>query len=173
MSRDSLATVAVVLCVAFVSTVGCTIPGPNDAEIGCAYDRQSSPLCPGYEAGRPSGGDASGPQREAGPDLADGSMPAEAGDAAVSSGLGSPCTGPTDCAAFAADYCLVSPTGTFPSFCTYTHCTEAECGTDHVCCDCTMSPVSAVKTFPPGICVLPMTASALPSYGCTCMPQAH
>jgi hypothetical protein len=29
-----------------------------------------------------------------------------------------------------------------------------------------------VNTFPPGICVLPTTAAALPSYGCTCLPQS-
>jgi hypothetical protein len=150
---------------------GCSIPGPNDAEIGCAYDPQSSPLCPGYEAGSPTT-DASA-IRSAGDAQSDAAaVEAGAEGEGGAAGLGTSCNGSSDCAGLTADYCLVSPTGTFPSFCTYTHCTEAECGSGYACCDCTMSPISLVNTFPPGICVLPMTAAALPSYGCTCLPQA-
>jgi hypothetical protein len=142
----------------------CTMPVPNDAEIGCAYDPQSSPKCPGFDAGAHLS-DASSPV-EASSDA--GSSDAVAADGAVSSGLGNACSGPSDCAAQSASYCLVSPSGTFASFCTLTHCTTAACGASYVCCDCTMSPLSQVNTFPPGVCVLPMTAKALPAYGCTC-----
>ncbi len=137
----------------------CGMPAPNDAEIGCAYDPQSSPACVGYEAGSHSPADASKAQ-EGGE--------ADGGAEAGASGLGQACTGPADCAGLTADYCLVSPNGGFKSFCTFTHCTASECGVGYTCCDCTKSSVSLVNAFPPGICVLPMTASALPAFGCTC-----
>jgi hypothetical protein len=137
----------------------CAMPEPSDAEIGCAYDAQSSATCPGYEAG--------------GHTLAEPSAPADGGAAGAmsdggASGLGQVCMGQADCSNLSADYCLVSPNGGFKSFCTITHCSAAECGSGYTCCDCTKSSVSLVNTFPPGICVLPMTASALPALGCTC-----
>jgi hypothetical protein len=155
--------------------LGCTMPSPNDAEIGCTFDAQSSPQCPGYDAG--------GAAAPAGSDAADATDSAEAavmgdgesgaGEASVASGLGGSCASSTSCAGQPADYCLVSPTGSFPSFCTLTHCTAAECGSSYTCCDCTASALPQLTAFPPGICVLPMTAAALPSYGCTCLPQAN
>jgi hypothetical protein len=160
------------LCASLLAA-GCGIPGPNDAEIGCAYDPQSSPLCVGYDAGSPAT-DASEARPGADARPSDAAPPEGGGEGegGAAAGIGASCSSSSDCASLAADYCLVSPTGTFPSFCTYTHCTEAQCGSGYACCDCTMSPISLVNTFPPGICVLPMTAAALPSYGCTCMPQA-
>ncbi len=139
---------------------GCEMPSPIDAEIGCAYSPQSSRLCPGY--------DAATPVVEAGkpPPLADGEMPEGGG---ATSGLGMACNTSADCASFGADYCLVSPNGGFSSFCTYTHCTVDVCGTEYGCCDCSASPIALVNTYPPGICVQPTTAAALPSYGCTCL----
>jgi hypothetical protein len=156
------------ICGAAFGVGGCDMPAPNDAEIGCAYDARSSPSCPGVDAGSVSA-DASGDSN------ALEAAPVEEGSAGEggASGLGNSCTGQADCAGLSTDYCLVSPTGAFSSFCTYTHCTEAACGTSYVCCDCTKSPVSLVNAFPAGICVLPVTAAALPSYGCTCMPQAQ
>lgn len=147
-----------VLCLAATGAAcACGMPTPNDAAIGCAYDPQSSPACVGYEAGAPS-------MTEGGP--------AEAGESGAesgASGLGEPCTTSTDCSGLAADYCLVSPNAGFESFCTFTHCTASECGSDHACCDCSKSSVSLVSAFPPGVCVLPMTAAALPALGCTCV----
>jgi hypothetical protein len=168
LSHAAACTLAVVLA-------GCSIPGPNDAEIGCAYDPQSSPLCPGYDAGA-SSTDAASPASRSDAGSADSAPPDASPDGAQgggASGLGSACNAPTDCSGFEADYCLVSPTGGFPSFCTFTHCTESVCGSSYACCDCTASPIAQISAFPPGVCVLPMTAAALPSYGCTCMPQAQ
>ena len=152
----------IAIAIAIAGPLGaCAMPAPNDAEIGCAYDPQSSATCPGYEAGARPGAEASAPA-EAG----------EAGDGGTTdggaSGLGQACTGQADCSGLTADYCLVSPNGGFKSFCTFTSCTAAACGTGYECCDCTKSSVSLVNMFPPGICVLPMTASALPAFGCTC-----
>jgi hypothetical protein len=156
------------VCGAAFGIGGCTMPVPNDAEIGCAYDAQSSPSCP-----RPNGGSV--PRDASGQSDALEAASVEEGSAGEggASGLGTSCVGQADCASLPANYCLISPTGSFPSFCTYQHCTAAACGRSYVCCDCTMSPVSLVSAFPPGICVLPMTAAALPSYGCTCMPQGQ
>jgi hypothetical protein len=172
-SRIALLLSRAIACTLVIAAAGCDIPGPNDAEIGCAYNPQSSPLCPGYEAGTPSTDAASMASRsDAG--AGDGASPDASGaEEAGTSGLGGACTASPDCAGFEADYCLISPTGGFPSFCTYTHCTESVCGSGYACCDCTASPITQVNTFPPGVCVLPMTAAALPSYGCTCMPQAQ
>jgi hypothetical protein len=150
---------ALVALAAVALVCACSMPAPNDAEIGCAYDPQSSPACAGYEAGAHLPVDAS-KSPEGG--VADGEADAGA------SGLGQACTGSADCAGVTADYCLVSPNGGFKSFCTITHCSATECGSGYTCCDCTKSSVSLVNTFPPGICVLPMTASALPALGCTC-----
>jgi hypothetical protein len=147
---------------------GCSLPEPNDAEIGCAYDAQSSPQCPGYDAGV-----APAPQDSGSNVAPDGATAGEGGASDAGSGLGTSCTSTASCAGLAADYCLVSPSGTFPSFCTFTRCTAGACGSDYACCDCSASPVSLVNVFPPGICVLPMTAAALPSYGCTCLPQGQ
>jgi hypothetical protein len=148
---------------------GCDMPTPRDAEIGCAYSAQSSRLCPGYDAAVPVSD--SGKRSSLGDDEASEGAASEegGGEGGVVSGLGAPCTSSADCASFGADYCLVSPTGGFASFCTYTHCTVTVCGESYGCCDCSASPISLVNTFPPGVCVLPMTAAALPSYGCTCI----
>jgi hypothetical protein len=146
-----------------VLATGCELPTPTDAEIGCAYSAQSSPLCPheagvpGADSGRPAAADAG---------ASDGQV-AEGGGGV--SGLGTSCTSSADCTAFGADYCLISPNGGFAAFCTYTQCTVAMCGTSYGCCDCSQSPISLVNTYPAGICVPPTLASALPSYGCTCL----
>jgi hypothetical protein len=146
------------------------MPEPNDADIGCAYDHQSSPACPGYDAGAHVSAEASAPSHgaeggEAGEGGEGGGMGEGGGGA---SGLGQACTGQADCSGLSADYCLVSPNGGFKSFCTFRSCTAAVCGSAYKCCDCTKSSVSLVNMFPAGICVLPMTASALPAFGCTC-----
>jgi hypothetical protein len=153
---------AVCAAAAIAAACACSMPMPSDAEIGCAFDAQSSPACVGYDAGAHTSTDAS-------PSAA----PSDGGDAGKTAGdggtgLGESCTGPADCSGLTADYCLVSPNGGFKSFCTLTHCTATECGANYKCCDCTKSSVSLVNGFPPGICVLPMTAMALPAFGCTC-----
>jgi hypothetical protein len=176
----SVITGLVLASITGVLAGGCTMPAPNDAEIGCAYNGNSSHLCPNYDAGVAPVVEAgmAPPSTDSGSAAAsDGAMPEGGGGGAaeagpVSSGLGTSCaTSASACTGLPASYCLVSPTGGFSSFCTIAHCTEAECGSSYVCCDCSMSPISLVNTFPPGICVLPKTAAALPSYGCTCLPQ--
>ncbi|MGO8995025.1 MAG: hypothetical protein ACLQVI_17050 [Polyangiaceae bacterium] len=161
----SVITAFVSACAVCILGAGCTIPTPNNAEIGCTYNQQSSTACPGYDAAVPLVD--SGPASDAG--MSDGAAPEGGGEAGGAvSGLGTSCVSSADCASFEANYCLVSPNGGFPSFCTYTHCTVAICGASYGCCDCSASPLSEVNTYPPGVCVLPTTAAALPSYGCTC-----
>ena len=157
----SLISAAAAAIALYVLSAGCTMPTPGNAEIGCAYDPQSSPLCPGYDAGLRAVVD-SGP-----PVVAEDDGASEGGGGA--SGLGMACTSSADCASFGSDYCLIAPNGGFASFCTYTHCTVNICGTSYGCCDCSQSPIALVNTYPPAICVPPALSSVLPSYGCTCL----
>jgi hypothetical protein len=139
--------------------VGCSFPRPDDAQIGCTYDAQSSSVCPGYVM-PPKKVMEAGVAAEASVDAAD-----------AATGLGDACVGPNDCAPFLADYCLMSPAGSFPSFCTITGCTPMACGNRFVCCDCKASFVSQLQAFPANVCVTPTIAAALPDFGCTCLSQ--
>lgn len=149
-----------------VVVAACTMPRPNDAEIGCAFDAESSQACPGYVTPGLDSGVPPGPAGDAGADAEGG---AEAGK---DTGLGAPCTGAQDCASHEANYCLISPNNSFTPFCTLTGCTAKACGASYVCCNCKASPVPQLVAFPANICVLPKLGAALPTFGCTCMAVA-
>jgi hypothetical protein len=54
----------------------------------------------------------------------------------VGSGLGTVCGSSTDCAAFEANFCAISPLApSDPGYCTFENCSAGECPTPYLCCD--------------------------------------
>ena len=67
----------------------------------------------------------------------------DAGGDASAGGYMEPCSGPGDCDAYEADYCLFDPSSDDPGICLYQDCDVDSCPAESVCCDCSnlMMPV--------------------------------
>ena len=94
------------------------------------------------------------------------SKDSESGNSNMEGGLGTACTGNSDCSELTASFCMLDPRKPdVPGYCTVPNCDAPACGADYQCCDC--SGAAAVSWDAP-YCVENAGAQLMGMAGCTC-----